>query len=264
MKSKSAFAAFNASPDLKDSQQIERLVGNPTWREMLIDLVSSEQVDPWNLDIADITNKYIERVKKMKVLDLHIPANVILAASILLRFKAEAWRFEEEVAEEAMAVAEVDERISVEPLQLRMRLPPKRSITLTDLIGALDDVLKIEHKRTERMLIIPQQMEIKLSEYDIGKEMEKVLAEVSMLADAKGWLSFSELTVHMGRKSTREIIFTLMPLLHLCSESKLTLVQEDIFGEILIHLGDEDFENKALNREVKKEVERDGRSRKNN
>ena len=181
-----------------------------------------------------------------------------------MRFKAEAWRFEEEVIEESVESVVENERISVQPLQLRMRLPPKRSITLTDLISALDDVLKIEHKRTERQLLIPQTMEIKLPRYNLEKEMKNVLIEINTLADAKGWLSFSELLGHMDKKDTRSIILTLMPLLHLCSEGKITVMQEDVFGEILIHIGDEDFENKSLNREVKKEVERDGRSRKNN
>jgi len=251
-------------PDFRDTQQIEKLVGNPTWREMLIDLVGSEQIDPWNLDISEITNKYIARVKQMKVFDLHVPANVILAASILLRFKAEAWHFEEDVIEEQTEMAVEDERIAVQPLQLRMRLPPKRSITLTDLISALDDVIKIEHKREERRVFIPQSMEFKMPEYDIEREMELVLKEINTLADAKGWLSFSELLAHLSRKDTKSIILTLMPLLHLCSEGKVTIFQEHVFGEVLIHIGDEDYENRSLNREVKKEVERDGRSRKGN
>ncbi|MCS7109693.1 MAG: segregation/condensation protein A, partial [Candidatus Micrarchaeota archaeon] len=81
--------------DPSSIEQIEKLVYKPTWREILIEIVDSNNLDPWNIDIAIVTNSYIEKIKNMKIEDLHIPANVILAASILLRFKAQAFVFEE-------------------------------------------------------------------------------------------------------------------------------------------------------------------------
>ena len=89
---------------------LEHLVKQPTWKEMLLDLVVKEQLDPWNIDIGLIAEKYVKHIREMQTLDLHIPANLILAASILLRFKSDAVRLEEE--EQVVPIAE-----SPDPLQ---------------------------------------------------------------------------------------------------------------------------------------------------
>ena len=72
-----------------------------------------------------------------------------------------------------------------------MRMPPKRSITLSDLLVALDEAIVIETKRESRRIAIPKVMEFKLPEYDIEKEMKEVLSQIDKLADASGWLTFS-------------------------------------------------------------------------
>ena len=64
--------------DLSSIDQIEQLVHKPTWREMLLDIVTANDMDPWNIDVSVITNSYIEKVKRMKIQDLYVPANVIL------------------------------------------------------------------------------------------------------------------------------------------------------------------------------------------
>ncbi len=65
-------------------------VKNATWRELLAELVKSKQLDPWDIDIAEIVDNYIDIIKQMKILDLKIPANIVLAASILLHMKSDA------------------------------------------------------------------------------------------------------------------------------------------------------------------------------
>lgn len=39
---------------------LENLVSEPTWKDILIDLVKKENLDPWNIDIANIVEKYID------------------------------------------------------------------------------------------------------------------------------------------------------------------------------------------------------------
>jgi len=64
--------------------------------DILLQLVTMGKVDPWNIDIVDITEKYIERIREMQDLDLRISARAILAASILLRMKTEALLYTKE------------------------------------------------------------------------------------------------------------------------------------------------------------------------
>ena len=71
-------------------------VNYDTWKELLIELVEKQQLDPWNIDITELVNSYINAVKALKVMDLRIPANIILAASILLRMKSSMLTFSNE------------------------------------------------------------------------------------------------------------------------------------------------------------------------
>ena len=216
--------------------ELEDLVMNPTWKEILMDLVVSEQFDPWNLDITQITAKYIDRVKKMKEFDLHLPANVILAAAVLLRLKSETLKLENE---EQVAEAETyidDQPIGeVQMLHLRMRVPPKRTITLADLVNALEEVMTMEKARVQRSEERVQIMELKIPKYDIEKEMASTLEKAKKLADEKGWLTFSNL-LKGKQKNNEAIIFAFLPLLYLENENKIFILQEKLFGEILINI----------------------------
>src|SRR5271167_4188985 len=76
-------------PEIHNGADVIDLVYNEaTWRDLLVDLVEKNKLDPWNIDIIEIVDKYIDTVKKLKVLDLRVPANIILAAAILLRLQS--------------------------------------------------------------------------------------------------------------------------------------------------------------------------------
>lgn len=66
---------------------LQEFVRNATWRELLVDLIDENKLDPWDIDIIKVVDSYVSAVRKMQIMDLHIPANIILAASILLRMK---------------------------------------------------------------------------------------------------------------------------------------------------------------------------------
>ncbi|MEM4590015.1 MAG: segregation/condensation protein A [Candidatus Micrarchaeia archaeon] len=224
-------------------EQIEELVHKPTWREMLLEIIDSNNLDPWNIEISVVTNSYIEKIRKMKIDDLHIPANVVLAASILLRFKAQAFQFEEtEPQIEEVYVEEGIESAPLEMIQLRMRMQPKRAITLPDLINALEDAIKIEVKREKERIVLPTVLEFKPPEYDIEKETKSVYESISKYCDENGMILFSELLKLMNKKGPKETVLTLLPLLHLCQKNKITVDQEEFFGDIIIQKLDPNLE----------------------
>ena len=37
-----------------------------TWQSILVDLIKSEQMDPWNIDISLLSKKYLEAIKNMQ------------------------------------------------------------------------------------------------------------------------------------------------------------------------------------------------------
>src|SRR3989344_3373353 len=59
-----------------------------SWKTIIFDLVKSEQMNPWDIDISLLTQKYLEVIKKLKEHDLKISGKVLLAAAILLKIKS--------------------------------------------------------------------------------------------------------------------------------------------------------------------------------
>ena len=59
-----------------------------TWKSMIYDLVKSEQMNPWDIDISLLSKKYLDIVKTLKEMDFRISGKVILAAAILLKLKS--------------------------------------------------------------------------------------------------------------------------------------------------------------------------------
>ena len=216
---------------------IERLVEFPTWKKMLLDLAVKEDFDPWNIDISEIAEKYIERIKKMKTLDLHVPANLILAASILLRFKSDTIRIdegEEQAVEDEMYIGEEGPPVEIPMLTIARRIPPKRKVTLRELIEAVEKVFEEQKRRAElrKKVKIPRDIIIELRGEDIGKRMRKVYEKVKKKADEKGLATLSQLT-EGDRKKTME---NLIPLLFLTKNGTVDIFQEEFFSEIFIQL----------------------------
>ena len=217
--------------------KLEKLVALPTWREMLLDLVATRKLDPWNIDIVEITTGYIERIRKMEMLDLRVPANLILAAAILVRFKSDALRFEEEaqVPVEETYVEEGAEPEVIPVLELKTRIPPKRMVTLDELLLAMENVFENQKRREEKAqkVEIPAVINIRLPEFNIEQKMAEIYGRVMEEKDSEGLATFSGI---LRENTSIEVVSTLLPLLHLVQDRKLSIFQEKFFGEIFIRV----------------------------
>jgi len=223
-------------PEATAGQQnidLEKLVAQPTWREELRLMVEEERLDPWNIDIGEVADKFVARMRKLQTLDLVVPANLILASAILLHLKSEALKFEEEqVEEQEVYIEEEREPVEIPLLTLRTRIPPKRRVTLAELMDALEEAFEYQKRREERA-IAPEPISFVLPEYNIEERMAELLSRAAKLADSEGLITFSSL---LRERTRREIIFTLLPLLHLAQDGRLDIFQEKLFGEIFIQL----------------------------
>jgi len=217
--------------------KLERIVALPTWREMLLDLVATKQLDPWNIDIIEITEGYLERIRKLEMHDLRVPANLILAAAILLRFKSAALRFEEEVqvVDEQTYVDEDAEPSIIPVLELKTRIPPTRMVTLDELLLAMEKVFNDQKKREDNAakIEIPTIINIQLPEFNMEQRMEEIYKRVVSGRDSEGLTTFTGI---LNEKTPYEVIATLMPILHLVQDRRLSIFQEEFFGEIFIRV----------------------------
>lgn len=200
------------------------------WEYVLLDIVKSEELDPWDIDITKLTENYLSRIKKMKELDLRIPARLILAAAILLRMKsdelvmteeAEA-AFEETFGEETTEPPGASEEIPL--LDLRLRRKPLRKITLEDLILTLQKSLEPKEKRDRITSFV-----LELPEVDITQQIEELYKKILSAQTEK--ILFTEL---LSEKTRESAIDTFIPLLHLATENRIVLEQKEFFKELYV------------------------------
>ncbi|NJE25073.1 segregation/condensation protein A [Thermococcus sp. MV5] len=202
--------------------------------DILLQLVTMGKVDPWNIDIVDITEKYIERIREMRDLDLRVSARAILAASILLRMKTEALLYAKDEEEEEQKKEERI-RVDVDPY-----IPPlrraERYYTLDDLIEALMDALEeTEKRRPKKKKKVQIEEEIFVVDdfrVDIEKHVNKLYEIVKELYNStKDKITFWELIFD---PSPKIVARTFLYLLFLANMGKIELIQEEPFGEIFV------------------------------
>lgn len=202
--------------------------------DILLQLVQMGRVDPWNIDIVDLTEKYIQRLREMKELDLRVSARAILAASILVRMKSEALLQEEEEGEEEDSEEERI-RVEVEPLAPPLRRV-ERYYTFDDLIEALMDALEEAERRKPRKKkreeIEEEVFVVEDFRVDIEKHVNRLYEIVKKIyAETRKPIRFWDLVFD---NTPKVIARTFLYLLFLANMGKVDLVQEEPFGEILV------------------------------
>ncbi len=231
-------ASMRVEEVLKGTQaklDIVSFVNYDTWKDLLVELVEREKLDPWNIDIVEVVESYIAAVKELKVMDLRIPANIILAASILLRLKSNMISFGAggEVAEGDDAFQGYTPPL-VEELSVRLRPPIKRKLTLPELIEALDEAIKITEARSTRARERPLEIPIFIRETNIEEEMERVYESIKDNADKERMVTLSSL---LGAVKVDDVLLgVFIPLLFLANKERVTLIQERFFQEVIIKI----------------------------
>jgi len=217
-----------------------------TWQNILYDLVKTEQMDPWDIDITLLSKKYLETLKKLQEVNLFISGKVILASAILLKMKSDkllvhyfanfdALMFPQDL-EEFEDFEEKKARIQLpeQPrLTIKTPLPRKKKVSLDDLVNALEKALEVDQRRTLRRLEasrIPVNMKIPVK-WDITAKIKEIYEKILMFFKSKQKLTFTEL---VGSPRREDKITTFVPLLHLANQEKIHLNQEQHFGEIEI------------------------------
>lgn len=250
----------------KMQQQMDLLtvVSEPTWKELLIDLVASKKMDPWEVDLSVLADGYLQVVRQLQALDLRVPANVILACALLLKFKSETLRLEEEPIIEEEYYEErslIDEEIP--ELVYRPDQARKRHLTLDELVTAVEQVMK-ERPSTGLKIPVPKTLEINFPRIDTGELIETIYSEAFKMKDSSQLVLFSSLVDSLkkyhepgtleqnavGQSLTLELqkvplstvgeakAFYFVPVLHLVQQNKAIIWQEECFSEIFLKVLD--------------------------
>ncbi len=234
------------------------------WQAIIYDLVRAGRVDPWDLDVSILSREYLNVLRKMKAMNFRLSGKVVLAAAILLKMKSErlgvdqllALQNPDEYADDDLDNDLIDTETEkhFNKARLAARIPGvrKRKVTVFELIDALKKALEVDERRQTREAELeelhrPVTMEVK--KVDIFAKIEALWAKLKGFVKRfkKHSVAFTEI---LPSKEKKDIIWTLIPLLHLAQHQKLELRQDTSFGEIFVDMYDgldsglkrEDFE----------------------
>lgn len=226
-----------------------------SWKQIIFGLIETEQMDPWDINISLISQKFIEQLKRFKEMDFRISGKVVLASAILLKMKAERLHEEELAALDSLihaAEEPVDLGLDMEyapegipkeqlpKLMPRTPQPRKRKVSVYDLVEALEEALEADARRPPRFVprvldrIDPPEHHIDISVV-IQEVYSKVHEHYELRKEEKGSLRFHHLT---RSEEARDIVMTFIPLLHLENARKVEMEQGEHFGHITVHLLD--------------------------
>ena len=227
-----------------------------TWKDLILGLIDTEQMDPWDIDISIIAHKFLVMLKKLKDLDFRVSGKVVLASAVLLKLKSDKLMEEEiaaldqlinsveqqddaflfdEVTGESIGRIELPEKPKLIP---RTPQPRKRKVSVYDLIGALELALETEHARFLRPKADFKTPIIR-EHVDIGLVIKDVYSRINAYytgAPQRKRLTFADI---IPSEEKQDKVMTFIPLLHLDNQRKIDLLQEDHFGVIEIGLLEE-------------------------
>ena len=226
-----------------------------TWKTILYELVRTEQMNPWDIDVSVLSQRYIDTIKGMQQHDFRISGKVLLAAAVLLKIKTEHLlehgmdeldrllaRTQEQMddnffSEFSQDLFQVAEKIDEEkpPLIPRTPQPRHRKITIYDLAEALQQALEVKKRKLERAhptitISIPKR------KFDITQVIRDVYSRIKTYFHQNGKQQLTFVQLLPNEATREEKAFTFIPLLHLDNQRKIDLLQKEHFGEIGIEL----------------------------
>jgi len=228
-----------------------------TWQSMLFELVKSEEMDPWDIDISILSEKFLSMINEMKETNLKIGGKIILASTILLRLKSSKFiDFDLVQLESLIASAEdyddeFEDWASLEEdasslligydkkdfkIYPRTPQPRKRKVSLQDLMLSLEHIIeknklkvKVKSKKSKNPV------HVSLDSRDINSDIKSVFDDLNDKTKElnTNTLKFSQILPSNRRE---DLVATFMPLLHLTNQRVTDLFQEEAFSDFDIQL----------------------------
>ncbi len=226
---------------MQEQNLLEMILKEESWENLIYNIVSYEDLDPWDIDIMKLTNSFLIYIEKMKSLDFRVPAKVVLIAAILLKMKSDILS---PIKAEGMSylpdgiTTQEFEQISEELSKMTLKPPVerhfKRKVTLDELIDALNKAMKVKEKKETIKRKLGRRIKDQIvDEVDIEIRINELMSEIDSLISKLNSekIEFSKIVEEWDRE---EIVKHFMPLLYLATRGSVVAEQEDFFKEIYI------------------------------
>ncbi len=230
--------------------------------EILVRMAESGEIDPWNVDIVLLTDRFLGELERRRELDLRISGRTLLYASILLRMKSDALiervpdpDVEEEGGEDfgddlffdgdqdGEGIESHLGPIEVLEREIQRRIKRKeyrtRPVTLYELITQLKLAEKEERRRQRRrhladdddLFVIAEDV-VEIAHEEAFEEASSMIYATLLLLDPDGCtpVPLSRIASEIGC----HLYDVYIPTLFLMLDDRVDLIQEDFYGEILV------------------------------
>ena len=233
------------------------LVEDPV--EILVGLSERGEIDPWNIDIIEVTDRFLQELERRRELNLQVSGRTLFFAATLLRMKSEQLELlsaEEEAADgddESLgedfdlaldSESDYDGRLGpIERLEreIQRRLDRKNMrkspVTLFELIIELKNIEK-EERRRRRLppadSFLPDADDVVNIAHDEGYQdsASKVLEECLSVTSGENEMTLAGICRELGW----DIPEVYIPLLFLALDGRCSLRQEEFFGDIYVQV----------------------------
>jgi segregation and condensation protein A len=230
--------------------------------EILVGLAERGEIDPWNINIIEVTDRFLSELERCRQLNLQVSGRTLFYASTLLRMKSELLDVAEDTEDECDGGElfgddfgeGTDEEIAfsgrlgpIERLEheIQRRLDRKNMrkspITLFELIVELKNIEK-EDRRRRRMTDGHADLADLLIDADdvVSIAHEEGFQETSLVRLAEyleGLEIDEEMTLaELCEKMEWGIPEVYIPLLFLALDGRCNLRQEEFFGDIFVQI----------------------------
>lgn len=239
---------------------VEGVVEDPV--EILVGLAEKGEIDPWNIDIIEVTDRFLSELERRRELNLQLSGRTLFYAATLIRMKSELLVIiEPPEAEEgdgedlfgddfgAGISEDIDYSGRLGPIErleheIQRRLDRKNMrkspITLFELITELKNIEK-EERRRRRMNVDHGEDAFLIDADDVVSiAHEEGFQESSMtrLAEYLEGLEIDEemTLAELCEKMEWGIPEVFIPLLFLALDGRCTLRQEEFYGDIWVQI----------------------------
>jgi len=230
--------------------------------EILVGLAERGEIDPWNINIIEVTDRFLSELKRRQQLNLRVSGRTLFYASTLLRMKAEQLNPPVDAGDAGDGddlfgdefgcgpEEEIDFGARLGPIErleheIQRRLDRKNMrkspITLFELITELKNIEK-EDRRRRRMADGNIELSDALIDADdvvsIAHEEGYQESSVMRLAEYLEGLEIDEemTLAELCERMAWKVPDVYIPLLFLALDGRCSLRQEEFFGDIFVQI----------------------------
>jgi segregation and condensation protein A len=213
---------------------------------LLIDLAQRGELDPWDVQVIDVVDRFLSRLIPDERRDLHESGQAFVYAAMLVLLKANSLSEPPVVEAEDVWEELPGEEVAPLPLRLESQIrrrpvppPPKaRRITLAELITQIEAIAALVERKTPKIRPRPKQS---------ATSRKQAMQAIAQLAHKENLTEVAlALETYLGQLKTPDIqlrelaaafddsVGVFWALLLLSAQSKVELVQNSFYGQIRV------------------------------